>query len=31
MSMEHSRAAMEKIVPEVDDAFVTDRRRPIWK
>jgi uncharacterized protein len=29
MSMEHSRAAMEKIIPEVDDSFVTNRRRPI--
>lgn len=29
MSMEHSRAAMRKIVPEVNDTFVTNRRRPI--
>jgi hypothetical protein len=29
MSMEHSRAAMEKIIPEVGDIFVTNRRRPI--
>jgi len=29
MSMEHSRAAMEKIIPEVGDTFVTNRRRPI--
>jgi uncharacterized protein len=29
MSMEHSRAAMQKIVPEVGDVFVTNRRRPI--
>jgi uncharacterized protein YcgI (DUF1989 family) len=29
MSMEHSRAAMEKIIPEVGDVFVTNRRRPI--
>jgi len=29
MSMEHSRAAMRKIVPEVGDTFVTNRRRPI--
>lgn len=29
MSMEHSRAAMRKIVPEVGDVFVTNRRRPI--
>jgi len=29
MSMEHSRAAMEKIIPEVGDAFVTNRRRAV--
>jgi uncharacterized protein YcgI (DUF1989 family) len=29
MSMEHSRAAMEKIIPEVGDILVTNRRRPI--
>ena len=29
MSMEHSRAAMRKIMPEVGDVFVTNRRRPI--
>jgi uncharacterized protein YcgI (DUF1989 family) len=29
MSMEHSRAAMEKIVPQVGDTLVTNRRRPI--
>jgi uncharacterized protein YcgI (DUF1989 family) len=29
MSMEHSRAAMRKIIPEVGDTFVTNRRRPI--
>ena len=29
MSMEHSRAAMKKIIPEVGDALVTNRRRPI--
>ena len=29
MSMEHSRAAMQKIVPEVGDTLVTNRRRPI--
>jgi uncharacterized protein YcgI (DUF1989 family) len=29
MSMEHSRAAMGKIIPEVGDVFVTNRRRPI--
>jgi len=29
MSMEHSRAAMEKIIPEVGDVFVTNRRRPV--
>jgi uncharacterized protein YcgI (DUF1989 family) len=29
MSMEHSRAMMQKIVPEVGDVFVTNRRRPI--
>jgi uncharacterized protein YcgI (DUF1989 family) len=29
MSMEHSRAAMGKIMPAVGDAFVTNRRRPI--
>lgn len=29
MSMEHSRVAMQKIVPEVGDIFVTNRRRPI--
>jgi uncharacterized protein len=29
MSMAHSRAAMEKIIPEVGDTFVTNRRRPI--
>jgi uncharacterized protein YcgI (DUF1989 family) len=29
MSMEHSRAAMKKIIPEVGDTLVTNRRRPI--
>lgn len=29
MSMEHSRAAMGKIIPEVGDVFVTNRRRPV--
>ena len=29
MSMEHSRAAMLRIVPEVGDVLVTNRRRPI--
>ncbi len=29
MSMEHSRAAMQKIAPEVGDIFVTNHRRPI--
>ncbi len=29
MSMEHSRAAIEKIIPEVGDIFVTNHRRPI--
>lgn len=29
MSMEHSRVAMEKIIPEVGDTLVTNRRRPI--
>lgn len=29
MSMEHSRAAMQKIIPEVGDVFVTNHRRPI--
>ncbi len=29
MSMEHSRVAMERIIPEVGDTFVTNRRRPI--
>jgi uncharacterized protein YcgI (DUF1989 family) len=29
MSMEHSRVAIEKIVPEVGDVLVTNRRRPI--
>jgi uncharacterized protein len=29
MSMEHSRAALRKIIPEVGDTFVTNRRRPI--
>ena len=29
MSMEHSRAAMEKIVPQVGDTLVTNRRRPM--
>lgn len=29
MSMEHSRAAMLKLMPRVGDTFVTNRRRPI--
>lgn len=29
MSMEHSRVAIEKIIPEVGDVLVTNRRRPI--
>ena len=29
MSMEHSRAMMGKIIPEVGDSFVTNHRRPI--
>ena len=29
MSMEHSRAAMGKIIPDVGDVFVTNRRRPV--
>jgi uncharacterized protein len=29
MSMEHSRVAMGRIVPQVGDALVTNRRRPI--
>lgn len=29
MSMEHSRPTMGKIIPEVGDALVTNRRRPI--
>ena len=29
MSMEHSRAAIEKIIPEVGDILVTNHRRPI--
>ena len=29
MSMEHSRVAMGKIIPEVGDSLVTNRRRPI--
>lgn len=29
MSMEHSRPTMGKIIPEIGDALVTNRRRPI--
>jgi uncharacterized protein len=29
MSMEHSRVAIGRILPQVGDAFVTNRRRPI--
>ncbi|NKB54912.1 MAG: DUF1989 domain-containing protein [Alphaproteobacteria bacterium] len=29
MSMEHSRASFRKAIPDVGDAFVTNRRRPI--
>lgn len=29
MSMEHSHAYMEKVVPALGDTFVTNRRRPI--
>jgi uncharacterized protein len=29
MSMEHTRAAIAKIIPEVGDSLVTNRRRPI--
>jgi len=29
MSMEHSRVAMGKIMPEVGDSLVTNKRRPI--
>lgn len=29
MSMEHSRVATERIIPEVGDVLVTNRRRPI--
>ncbi len=29
MSMEHSRAAFRKAIPEIGDAYVTNRRRPI--
>jgi uncharacterized protein len=31
MSMEHSRIAMERIIPQVGDVFVTNRRRPILR
>ena len=29
MSMEHSRAGMQRLIPMVGDTFVTNRRRPI--
>jgi uncharacterized protein YcgI (DUF1989 family) len=29
MSMEHSRVAIGRIIPAIDDALVTNRRRPI--
>lgn len=29
MSMEHTRTAIGKIIPKVDDSLVTNRRRPI--
>ena len=29
MSMEHSRVALERIIPGIGDALVTNRRRPI--
>jgi len=29
MSMEHSRVAIDRIIPGVGDALVTNRRRPI--
>lgn len=29
MSMEHSRAALSRLIPRVGDAMVTNRRRPI--
>lgn len=31
MSMEHTRATLAKLIPEVGDALVTNRRRPILK
>jgi uncharacterized protein len=31
MSMEHTRIAIERIIPQVGDAFVTNRRRPILR
>jgi uncharacterized protein len=31
MSMEHTRIAIERIIPQIGDAFVTNRRRPILR
>jgi len=31
MSMEHTRIAIERIIPQVGDALVTNRRRPILR
>lgn len=31
MSMEHSRIAIERIMPQIGDALVTNRRRPILR